>query len=286
MERAAATRYGNTGSGFNDVIQREHRANRTTSSFATCCGRLGIEKGKPFKPDARQTKILTTLCWSVRRWPKPTPRTVASRAVRFDPTHIGTLRLQLDADNPRPSGDCSTSARHGSTRPSARAAMAPKRPWPSSAYLALTKTKRVGSMAATRIVLRVPLTRRSNCSVRHALRHRHARADRQRPKDCRSLVAHGLAQNDATASVDIYTGPTVPAGFEKNWDSQPCRARTWFAYFRLSYQPTEPYFDRVVCVATPGLSWLVLRGESIPKSRVLISLGNPLRSLLSLLFVN
>ena len=32
---------------------------------------LGIEKGKPFQPDARQKKILAEGPWSARRWRKP-----------------------------------------------------------------------------------------------------------------------------------------------------------------------------------------------------------------------
>jgi hypothetical protein len=43
-------------------------------------------------------------------------------------------------------------------------------------------------------------------------------------------------------SVDIYVGPTAPAGFEKNW-IPTVPGRNWFAYFRF-YQPTEAYFDR------------------------------------------
>jgi hypothetical protein len=43
-------------------------------------------------------------------------------------------------------------------------------------------------------------------------------------------------------SVDIYAGPTAPAGFEKNWiPTVPGKA--WFAYFRL-YGPLQAYFDR------------------------------------------
>ena len=43
-------------------------------------------------------------------------------------------------------------------------------------------------------------------------------------------------------SVDIYMGPTAPAGFEKNWiPTVPGKA--WFAYFRL-YGPLQAYFDR------------------------------------------
>jgi hypothetical protein len=51
-----------------------------------------------------------------------------------------------------------------------------------------------------------------------------------------------LRKND-DGPIDIYCGPTAPAGFEKNWiPTMP--GKNWFAYFRF-YWPTEPYFDRL-----------------------------------------
>jgi hypothetical protein len=51
----------------------------------------------------------------------------------------------------------------------------------------------------------------------------------------------GLRKNP-DGSVDLYIGPTAPAGHEKNW-LQSTPGKTWFAYFRL-YGPLEPYLDR------------------------------------------
>jgi hypothetical protein len=51
-------------------------------------------------------------------------------------------------------------------------------------------------------------------------------------------------------SVDIYCGPKVPAGFEKNW-IPTVPGKNWFAYFRF-YQPTEAYFDRS-CTGTAAI---------------------------------
>lgn len=50
-----------------------------------------------------------------------------------------------------------------------------------------------------------------------------------------------LLVND-DGSVDIYYGPTAPAGKEQNW-IPTVPGRSWFTYFRF-YSPTEPYFDR------------------------------------------
>lgn len=48
---------------------------------------------------------------------------------------------------------------------------------------------------------------------------------------------------NADGSVDLYFGPSAPAGKpETNW-IRTLRGRGWFTYFRL-YGPTKPYFDR------------------------------------------
>jgi hypothetical protein len=47
---------------------------------------------------------------------------------------------------------------------------------------------------------------------------------------------------NADGSVDLYFGPKVPKGFEKNW-IPTLAGKAWFPYFRL-YGPTEAHFDR------------------------------------------
>ena len=48
---------------------------------------------------------------------------------------------------------------------------------------------------------------------------------------------------NADGSVDLYFGPTAPAGKpEKNW-IKTLPGKGWFTYFRL-YGPTQPYFDK------------------------------------------
>ena len=57
----------------------------------------------------------------------------------------------------------------------------------------------------------------------------------------RSSRVPDLAKN-ADGSVDIYFSPTAPKGFERNW-IPTVSGKSWFAYFRL-YAPTEAYFDK------------------------------------------
>jgi hypothetical protein len=43
-------------------------------------------------------------------------------------------------------------------------------------------------------------------------------------------------------SVDLYFGPTAPAGNESNW-IKTSPGRGWWVWFRF-YAPTEPFFDK------------------------------------------
>lgn len=49
-------------------------------------------------------------------------------------------------------------------------------------------------------------------------------------------------QTNANGSVDVYFGPTAPAGKESNW-VQTVPGQTWFTILRL-YGPLEPWFKR------------------------------------------
>lgn len=46
-------------------------------------------------------------------------------------------------------------------------------------------------------------------------------------------------EKNADCSVDIYCGPTAPAGFESNW-IPTVAGKSWFAYFRI-YQRNRRY---------------------------------------------
>ena len=70
------------------MIQREPVEDRDRF-FMAMLRPLGIEKGKPFQPDERQTKILTEGALSARRWPRPTPSTCDSQTFATVPTRSG-----------------------------------------------------------------------------------------------------------------------------------------------------------------------------------------------------
>ncbi len=56
-----------------------------------------------------------------------------------------------------------------------------------------------------------------------------------------SSLDEGLVVND-DGSVDVYFGPTAPAGMENNW-IQTIPGKGWNMLFRL-YGPLEPWFDK------------------------------------------
>jgi len=52
----------------------------------------------------------------------------------------------------------------------------------------------------------------------------------------------GTVKSNADGSVDVYFGPTAPAGHESNWiQTEPNKG--WFTILRL-YSPLEPWFDK------------------------------------------
>ena len=70
-----------------------------------------------------------------------------------------------------------------------------------------------------------------------------SRAPLQSPQGAADISSRrpGLDVN-ADGSVDLYFGPTKPAGANANF-VQTVPGKGWFAYFRL-YAPTEPYFKK------------------------------------------
>jgi hypothetical protein len=228
---------------LDDVIQHEPVEPRDIF-FRAMLRPLGLEEGKPFKPDARQTKILTeaALVGEAMAKANSADRRFADGKYRSD-AHWD-FALRLDADDP--SGFWNLLDERASwfyEAVGAGAAMAPKRPGPSSAYLSTYKDK-VGRWldGGTSYRLRVPpdppiklfwSVTVYDVDTRALILNEQKIADRSSRMDLRK---------NEDDSVDIYCGPKAPAGFERNW-IPTVAGKNWFAYFRF-YQPTEAYFDR------------------------------------------
>jgi hypothetical protein len=229
---------------LDDVIQREP-LNPRDAFFHAMLRPLGLEKGKPFKPDERQTKVLTDAAFVGEAMAKANTADRRFAGVKYRPDAHWDFALQLDADNPSAFWNLlDERASWFYEAVGAGPAMAPKRPGPSSAYLGAYKDKAGRWLdGGTSYRLRVPpdppiklfwSVTVYDVDTRALILNEEKIADRSSRMDLRS---------NEDGSVDIYCGPKAPAGFEKNW-IPTVPGKNWFAYFRF-YQPTEAYFDRL-----------------------------------------
>jgi hypothetical protein len=205
---------------------------------------LGLEKGKPFRPDARQTKILTDAALIGEAMAKANSADRRFKNDRYRSDAHWDFALLLDADDPASFWNLlDERASWFYEAVGAGPAMAPKHPGPSSAYLSAYKDKagqwldggssyrlRVPSNAPIKLFWSVTLY---DVGTRALILNEQKIADRSSRMDLRK---------NGDGSVDIYCGPKAPAGFERNW-IPTVSGKNWFAYFRF-YQPTEAYFDR------------------------------------------
>jgi hypothetical protein len=228
---------------LDDVVQHEPIEPRDLF-FHAMLRPLGMEKGKPFKPDKRQTKILTDAVLVGEAMAKANSADRRFAGVKYRPDAHWDFALLLDADDPGAFWNLlDERASWFYEAVGAGAAMAPKRPGPSSAYLGTYKDKAGEWLdGGTSYRLRVPpnppiklfwSVTVYDVDTRALILNDQKIADRSSRMDMRK---------NADGSVDIYCGPKAPASFEKNW-IPTIPGKNWFAYFRF-YQPTEAYFDR------------------------------------------
>ena len=226
-----------------DVLQSEPIEARDIF-FHAMLRPLGLEKGRPFKPDARQAKILTEAALVGEAMAKTNSADRRFANGRYRPDAHWDFALRLDADDPSAFWNLlDERASWFYEAVGAGAAMAPKRPGPSSAYLSAYKDNTGRWLdGGTAYRLRVPpnppiklfwSVTLYDVDTRALILNDQKVADRSSGMDLRT--------ND-DGSVDIHCGPEAPPGFEKNW-IPTVPGRSWFSYFRF-YNPTEAFFDR------------------------------------------
>jgi hypothetical protein len=228
---------------LDDVIQREPLEPRDIF-FHAMLRPLSLEKGKPFTPDARQTRILTDGALVGEAMAKANSADRRFAGGRFRPDAHWDFALQLDADNPDAFWDLvDERASWFYEAVGAGPAMAPKRPGPSSAYLSAYKDTAGEWLDGGRSYrLRVPPNPPIKLFWSVTLYDVDTRALILNDQKIPDRSSRMDLRKNADGSVDIYCGPRAPAGFEKNW-IPTVPGKNWFAYFRF-YQPTEAYFDR------------------------------------------
>jgi hypothetical protein len=228
---------------LDDVIQREPLEPRDIF-FHAMLRPLGLEKGKPFKPDARQKKILTDAALVGEAMAKANSADRRFAGGKYRSGAHWDFALKLDADDPGNFWNLlDERASWFYEAVGAGPAMAPKRPGPSSAYLSAYKDKAGkwldgGTSYRLRVPLNPPIKLFWSVTV-YDVDTRALILNKQKIPDRSSRME---LRKNKDGSVDIHCGPKAPAGFEKNW-IPTVPGKNWFAYFRF-YQPTEAYFDR------------------------------------------
>ena len=226
-----------------EVVQREPIEDRDRF-FYEMLKPLGIEKGKPFNPDARQTKILTDAALVGEAMARANTFERRFAGMMYRPDSHWHYALQLDADHPDEFWNLlDQRAAWFYEAVGAGPDMAPKKPGSSSAYLgAYTDNSgdwldggrsyrlHIPPDAPAKLFWSVTLY---DVDMRSLLINDQKIADRSSRMDLRK---------NTDGSVDLYCSPTALPGFEANW-IPTVPGKSWFAYFRL-YEPTESYFDK------------------------------------------
>jgi hypothetical protein len=228
-----------------DILNREPVQERDRLMMAMLRP-LGIEKGKPFKPDEQQKKILTEATLVGEAMAKANDFNKRQMELShykdgvqwhlslcLDPSQEAEFYTQLD-ERAAWFYEAATTSK----------GMVTKTPGLGQVYLGSYKDKDSNWLdGANTYRLHVPPNAPVNqfwsltiyeVDTRSLIQNQQQMADR-------SSRQPDLVRNP-DGSVDLYVSPTAPKGFEKNWiPSAPGRA--WFAYFRL-YAPTGAHFDR------------------------------------------
>lgn len=205
---------------------------------------LGIEKGKPFKPDARQTELLieAALVGEAMARANAYQKRFANAAIWPDRRWEISLGFEPGAE-PEFSAPLDEYASWFYEAVTAAPAMATKVPGVGQTYLEATKDRDGnwldgGKTYRLRVDAHVPA--KQFWSVTAYDNESRCFIDNQEEIADRSSRLDLIRNTDG--STDIFFGPTAPTGMEKNW-VPTLPGKGWFTYFRL-YAPTEPYFDR------------------------------------------
>ncbi|HEY9642131.1 MAG TPA: DUF1254 domain-containing protein [Coleofasciculaceae cyanobacterium] len=205
---------------------------------------LGIEKGKPFQPDARQQQILQQAAIVGEAMAR-----CLSYAKRQPEAHIWTgtqwknaVLLEANQETEYHTAlDERTAYFYEAVTLSA--GMTTKTPGLGQQYIGIEKDKEGNWLqGGNRYTLHVP----PNVPVKQfwavTLYDTETRCFINTPHTIAGVDSRGNLIQNADGSVELYFSPTAPPGKETNW-VPTVPERGWFALFRF-YAPTEPYFDR------------------------------------------
>jgi hypothetical protein len=226
------------------VIEQEPVQDRDRF-FVAMLKPLGIEKGKVFKPNERQTKILNEAAYVGESMAKANSFDKRFSDVRYRPDSRWEYVIMADPAQDLPNfSQLDERAAYTYEAIALSKAMVSRTPGTGQAYLGSYRDKEGRAFdGGQNYRLRVPLNPPAkqfwsvtvyDVDTRCLIRNKEQIADR-------SSRQPELTKNP-DGSVDIYFGPVAPKSFETNW-IPTVSGKAWFAYFRF-YAPLEPYFDR------------------------------------------
>ncbi|PZV38532.1 DUF1254 domain-containing protein [Mesorhizobium kowhaii] len=209
---------------------------------------IGIEKGKPFAPDARMKKILTDAV---------AIGNASARAIAFQPrmegapihpgskwntTFVGGTYDWLNDDKGSRNSDARTLFFYQATINTP--AMVAKMIGVGSQYVFAARDSAGAYLdGAKDYKLNIPANAPAKDFWSIVVYDPQTRSELQtsQPFPSKNNKRDKLITN-ADGSVDLYFGPKAPAGKEANW-TETVPGKAWFTYLRL-YGPLEPWFDK------------------------------------------
>lgn len=207
---------------------------------------LGIENGKPFKPDSRQTAILNKAAElgdamaKASAFSKRLPRMKYRSDTHWEYLIPPYYSMQQDI----PGGTLfeERTAFFYEVMGSSEAVMT-RKPGVGSGYLTAYHDKKGAVLDGGKTYrLHVPANPPAKLFWSITLYDTQSRTFIQSAQQIVDRSSKDDLIRNSDGSVDIVMGPKPPAGLEKNWiPTQP--GRSWYVYFRL-FGPLEPYLDQ------------------------------------------
>jgi hypothetical protein len=228
---------------LHDVVQYESVMDRDRLILAQLRF-LGFEKGKSFKPDARQTKILEDAVVVGEAMAKAN---TSDKRVE-PPFWKGTQwkhALVVSVDQRMPGYDqLDERAAWFYEAVAISKGMLTETPGVGQRYIAAYKDKDGkwldgGKTYKLRVPTNPPAKGFWSVTAYDEGTRQMVVTEQGRPDI--SSRKEGIAKN-TDGSIDVYFGPKAPAGHETNW-VQTVPGKGWFTYFRF-YGPTEAFFDK------------------------------------------
>ena len=229
---------------LDEILQQEPVEERDRMITAMLAP-LGIEKGKRFQPNARQTKLLTEGAVMGELMAMNISFAKRFEDAYYRPDSKWAYVIALDPSQERANySELDERADYFYEAVTTSSGMVSKTPGIGQAYLGAYKDKNDGWFDGSKTYkLTVPPNPPAKQFWSLTIYDTHDRLgiDNTTQNADVSSRDDGLRRNP-DGSVDLYLGPAAPKGFERNW-VQTAPGKAWFAYFRL-YGPLEPYLDR------------------------------------------